>query len=238
MTFCPELEVVTSIDPAGFDFKTHLEKRRALGHSCLPDECPFCGDPRVWRDGVRVVYSLVLIDGTVRRFDDGLEVQRAVCAACHRSWTLYPKPLYPHRSFEPAVVEAAALEYLSEASATYARVAEKYACAPRSVWRWVEWLASLWACVRSSLPATPVQPLPHSVPQDHAKARSSVREQLLLSALRTLSALRAWARDRWAADESPMCSWLYDQRRARGALHLQSAVQQSPPLPEASTGPP
>jgi hypothetical protein len=228
---------VTSIGPDGFDFKTHLEKRRAIGHSRLPDECPFCSNPRVWLDGVRIVYSLVLVDDTVRRFDDGLELQRAVCAACHKAWTLYPEPLYPHRSFEPNVVEAAGLEYLSEASATYARVAEKYGCSPRSVWRWIGWLASLLASVRRSLTTTPSQLLPHSVSQDHAKARSSVREQLLLSALQTLSTLETWACARRDAD-SPLCSWLEDQLHTLGVLHLLSAMRQSPPLPEASTGPP
>lgn len=238
VTFCPELEVVASIHPDILDFKTRLEQRRAIGHSCLPDECPFCSNPRVWLDGVRVVYSLVLLDGTVRRFDDGLEIQRAVCAACHKSWTLYPEPLYPHLSFEPAVVEAAGLEYLSEASETYAHVAEEYGCSPRSVWRWVGWIASLLAYVRSSLPAAPIWPLPHSVPQDHAKARSSVRKKLLLSALRALSALEAWTRTKRAADTSPLYRWLNDQLRTRGELHLQSTMQQSPPLPEASPGPP
>lgn len=229
---------MTSIDPDGFDFKTHLEQRRAIGHSCRPDECPFCSNSRVWLDGVRVVYSLVLVDGTVRRFDDGLELQRAVCATCHKSWTLYPEPLYPHRSFEPDVVEAAGLEYLSEASATYALVAERYGCAPRSVWRWVGWLASLLACLPGSLTTTPSQPLPHSVPQNHAKARSSLREQLLLSALRALSALKTWAQARQPAGARPLCSWLDDQWRAHRELHLQRAAGQSPPLPEASTGPP
>lgn len=238
VTFCPELEVETSIDPTGFDFKTRLEERRALGHSLLPDECPFCGNPRIWLNGIRVVYSLVLVGGTVRRFDDGQEIQRAVCAACHTSWTLYPEPLYPHCSFEPDVVEAAALEYLSEASATYAHVAEKFGCAPRSVWRWVGWLASLLVCVRSSLPATPSGKLPSSVPQDHAKAHSSFRKQLLLAALQALSALRMWARARKPASGFPLFRWLDDQLRTHGELYFQSAAEQSPPLPEVSTGPP
>jgi hypothetical protein len=223
---------VASIDLDDSDFKTHLEQRRAIGRACLPDECPFCGNPRLWLDGVRVVYSLVLVEGTVRRFDDGLELQRAVCAACHKSWTLYPEPLYPHRSFEPDVVEAAGLEYLSEASATYAHVAAKHGCSPRSVWRWIGWLASLLACVRSSLTTAPSR-LPHSVPQDHAKARSSLREQLLLSALEALSVLKTWARVGQPAGVRPLCNWLDDQLRTRGELHLQSAAGQSPPLPEA-----
>jgi hypothetical protein len=187
---------------------------------------------------VRVVYSLVLLDGTVLRFDDGLELQRAVCAACHKSWTLRPELLYPHRSFEPDVVEAAGLKYLSEASETYVHVAEQYGCSPRSVWRWVGWLASLLVCARSLSATVPARPLPSAVPQDHAKARSTARKQLLLSAFRALSALATWVRSRGLADASPLRSWLNEQLRTLGELHLQRAARQSPPLPEASAGPP
>jgi hypothetical protein len=69
------------------------------------------------------VFAVVLADGTPHRFADGLWIKRACCADCGTSWPLRPSFLYPHRSLEPDVAEAAALAYLSEAGATYAQVA-------------------------------------------------------------------------------------------------------------------
>ena len=62
-----------------------------------------------------------------------------------RAWTPRPPWLYPHRSLEPDVAEAAALAYLRDPQATYASVATAFDCAWITVWRWVGWLAALVA---------------------------------------------------------------------------------------------
>jgi hypothetical protein len=89
----------------------------------LPGACPFCDGVRIWLDGWRLVFCVVLLDGTPHRFDDGLPLQRVVCAGCHVSWTLRPAFLYPHRSFEPDVVEAAGFDYLGDPAANYEQTA-------------------------------------------------------------------------------------------------------------------
>jgi hypothetical protein len=48
---------------------------------------------------------------------------------------LRPPWLYPHRSVEPDVAEAAALTYLLDARATYTLVATAFWCAWVTVWR-------------------------------------------------------------------------------------------------------
>jgi hypothetical protein len=100
----------------------------------VPDECPFCDGEGIWLDGWRLVYCVVLLDGTPHRFDDGLPLQRVVCTICHVSWTLHPAFLYPHRSLEPDVMEAAGLKYLSDPASTYEKTAKDHGCSPRSVW--------------------------------------------------------------------------------------------------------
>jgi hypothetical protein len=50
--------------------------------------------------------------------------------------------LYPHRSLEPDLAEAAALAYLLDPRATYAAIARTVACAWITVWRWVARVAS------------------------------------------------------------------------------------------------
>jgi hypothetical protein len=64
------------------------------GHPERPSECPFCDGARVWFDGWRVVFCVVLLDGAGHRFDDGLSLQRVACATCDTSWTLRPAFLY------------------------------------------------------------------------------------------------------------------------------------------------
>jgi hypothetical protein len=65
----------------------------------------------------------VIDDGRALRCDDGLPLQRVKCSRCRRSWTLRPAFLYPHRSFQLDVVQAAATKYLAEEDGTYQRVA-------------------------------------------------------------------------------------------------------------------
>ena len=129
---------MASIVLGGAGFKTYLEAF-GPGRRCpeRPRACPFCDSERVWFNGWRRVFAVVLADGTPYRFADGLWIKRACCGESDTSWPLRPSFLYPHRSLEPDVAEAAALAYLSEEDASYARVAAAHGCSARTVWRWV-----------------------------------------------------------------------------------------------------
>ena len=174
-------------------------------------------------------------------------MQRVVCAACHVSWTLSPAFLYAHRSFEPDVVEAAGLEYLSKPASTYEKTARRHGCSPRSVWRWVGWLAAvvqagalLAGAERLSGAGQSANLMPGEVPEDHAKARSLKRERTLLAAFQALCALAVWARAQPvpSLDPSPLRFWLEERFRAFREVHLLSGPHSSPRLPEDCTGPP
>ena len=229
-------------------FKTYVA---AIGpgreHPELPGKCPFCDGVRIWLDGWRLVFCVVLLDGTVHRFDDGLPLQRVVCAACHVSWTLRPAFLYPYRLFEPDVVEAAGLAYLSDPAATYARTARSLHCSPRSVWRWVGWLATvvqarmlLAEAERLSGAGQSAALIPREVPQDHAQALSPERASTLLAAFQALCALAVWSRAQPVPPEDPSALrfWLGERFRAFRELHRLVPRHSSPPLPGDCTGPP
>ena len=217
------------------------------GRPELPGECPVCDGARIWLDGWRVVFCVVLLDGTPHRFDDGLPLQRVVCASCHRSWTLRPAFLYPHRSFEPDVVEAAGLAYLSDPAATYERTAKDHGCSPRSVWRWVGWLATvvqaralLAEAERLSGAGQSAALMPREVPQDHVKARSPEREATLLAAFQALCALAVWSRAQPVPpeDPSPLRFWLTERFQVFREVHCVVPKNSSPPSPLFCTGPP
>jgi len=230
------------------EFKTYVaEVGPGRGRPERPSECLYCDGEHVWFDGWRLVFCLVLEDGSVCRYDDGLALQRVKCASCRISWTLRPAFLYPHRSFEPDVVEHAALVYLAEASATYASVAEEHACSPRSVWRWVAWLAVvvqsrllLAEAERFSGAGQSAAFVPREVPQDHVKARSAQRVATLLDAYQAACTLAAWSRSQPMPplDPSPLRFWLVERLRAFRELHLLTAPRPSPRSPEDATGPP
>jgi hypothetical protein len=193
------------------------------------------------------MFSVVLVDGDPRRFDDGLWLQRVECANCHRSWTLRPPFLYPQRSLEPDVVEAAALAYLSEPAATYEKTAKKHDCSARSVWRWVGWVSGLLLtgellaeaeqlCGAGQVAAL----IPREVPQNHAKANSLRREKILLNAFQGLSALSIWARALPVPplDPSPLRFWLNERFQTFRQVYRLVDPKASPPMPEDCTGPP
>ena len=69
------------------------------------------------------MFAVVLEHDRPLRFDDGLPLQRVRCSQCRHSWTLRPTFLYPHRSLQLDVAQAAAVKYLSEEDGTYRRVA-------------------------------------------------------------------------------------------------------------------
>ena len=243
-----QAKVLASIVLGFAGFKAYLEAiGPGRGRPDRPRACPFCDGERVWYDGWRVVFCVVLADGTVHRFADGLWIQRVCCAKCRTSWPLRPPFCYPHRSLEPDVAEAAVLAYLGEASASYARVAARHGCSARSVWRWVGWIAGLVRvgdllaeAERLTGAGQAAALIPRAVPQDHAKALSPEREQTLLRALQALVALAIWARSQPVAPEDPSALrvWLTLRFLAFRELHYLGPQRSSPLLPGDSTGPP
>jgi hypothetical protein len=153
-----------------------------------------CPGKWIWYDGWRHVFSVVLVeDGRAERIDEGLPLQRVACAACWTSWTLWPPFLYPARQFGPDVNEAAALAYLADAHATYVGVGKRYGCSWTTAWRWVGWLGRLVVpeeilatIVRTAGASPALDFVPRVVPQDHDKAYSAERAEILLRAYRTL----------------------------------------------------
>jgi transposase-like protein len=239
---------MASIGLGPAEFKTYVaEVGPGRGRPERPSECLFCDGGRIWFDGWRWAFCLVLDDGLVHRFDDGLPLQRVKCATCRTSWTLQPTFLYPHRVFEPDVVEHAVLAYLADPTATYASVAREHRCSPRSVWRWVEWLSAmvqarvlLAEAERHSGAGQSAALIPREVPQDHAKARSAARATALLGAYQAACALVVWARSQPVPplDPSPLRSWLTERFLAFREIHRLTVPRPSPRSPEDATGPP
>lgn len=165
-----------------------------VGRPPRPTTCLRCPSDRIWYDGWRHVYSVLLgEDGRPERLGEGVPLQRVACASCWVSWTLYPAFLYPGRQFSPDVNEAAGLAYLSEPHATYVEVGKRYGCSWTSVWRWVGWLGRLSspeeilaAIVRLDYDSPAPELVPRGVPQDHEKAYSPERAEVLRRAYRTL----------------------------------------------------
>lgn len=217
------------------------------GRPARPTACPLCDGGRVWFDGWRQVFAVVLVDGAVHRFSDGLWLQRGKCASCRHSWPLRPPWVYPHRSFEPDAVEGAALAYLADARATYRAVASRWCCSARSVWRWVGWcgtLANPPAVLAEAARLAPAAPsaevIPREVPQVGRKARSQARAGTLLAALQLLVALLVLTRAQPHPpdDPSPLRWWLQDRfLRFRQVVKLTRPVP-SPAMPQMVRGPP
>lgn len=218
-----------------------------LGRPERPRDCLFCDAARIWFDGWRLVFSVVLADGKPYRFDDGLWLQRVVCAECETSWTLLPPFLYPSRSLEPDVAEAAAFMYLGESEATYERTGRVFGCSAGTVWRWVGWIAGLLSASallaeaeRLSGAGQSAALVPREVPAGHRKAYSSKRETALVDAFQGLCALAAWSRAQPAPceDPSPLRGWLVERFRTLGEIHHLTSTNPSPPLEGRPTGPP
>ena len=212
---------MSSITLLWTDIKSHMQ---SIGpgreRPRRPGICLRCEHDKVWYDGWRLIFSVVLIDGTAVRFDDGLWVQRVACSLCWFSWTCRPSFLYPHRSFEPDLIEAAALAYLKDPASTYARTSKRYGCSLTMLWGWIGWLSHLVEpgqivaeAVRHdpSLPAAEL--IPNSVPQDHPKVRSPQRQDALLRAFQVLVAILTLARAQVVppSDPSPLRWFLTDQ---------------------------
>lgn len=216
------------------------------GRPPRPDSCSLCDGRRIWFDGWRAVFAVVLADGTPYRFDDGLPLQRVVCSSCERSWTLRPAFLYPHRTFEPDVDEAAALAYLADPTATYADVATRFTCSARSVWRWVGWTAALVApavlvaaAVRHAGATASADVIPRAVPQIDRKARSRRRRRQLVAALQVLAAIAALMRAQRVppTDPSPLRAWLVGRFLAFRQIAFATRSGLSPPMPDLPAGP-
>jgi len=208
-----------SIAPTWCDFKTYCEAiGPGRGRPARPGPCVFCDGERVWFNGWRRVLITLLVDGQPHRPDDWVPLQRVRCGRreCGRSWTLRPGWLYPHRSVEPDVAEAAALAYLLQPHATYATVARAVGCAWITVWRWVGWIAGLVAPAvllarAARLDAAGADPavLPREV-SAAARARSVARARAVEQAAHVLVALALWhrAQPEPPADPSPLRWWL------------------------------
>ena len=238
----------TSISEPWIQIKTYVANvGPAAGHPARPGACARCAGARIWFDGWRIVYTVVLDDGRRHRFDNGLPLARAKCKHCGQSWTLRPPWLYPYRTFEPDVAEAAALAYLTDPAGTYAGTAKSFGCGTSTVWRWVGWVAplaepaSVIAATARIDPATPAADLiPREVPQDHTKARSVARHRVLLRALQLLAALAFFARAQVHPPDDPSALrfWLVVRFRALGQVALLTRPGFSPRLENTARGPP
>ena len=229
------------------DIKSYLKSiGPGLGRPPKSDVCPRCEHNRIWYDGWRLVFCIVLADGSPARFDNGLWLQRVACCLCWFSWTCYPPFLYPHRSFEPDLVEAAALAYLEDPSATYARTSKHYGCSLTMLWGWIGWLSQLVEPGRivaeavrhdPSLPAAEL--IPPSIPQDHPKGCSPERQGVLLRALQVLAAIVALARAQVVppSDPSPLRWFLTGQFLAFRRRALVTRQGWSPPIEVVQRGP-
>jgi len=205
---------MSSIALSWIEIKSYMQTiGPGRGRPRRPKVCLRCKHNKIWYDGWRLVFCVVLIDGTPFRFSDGLWLQRVVCSLCWFSWTCRPAFLYPHRSFEPDLVEAAALSYLRDPAATYAVTAREHGCSLTMLWAWIDWLSHLAdpgevvaEAVRHdpSLPAAEL--IPRCVAQDHEKARSPERQGVLLRALQVLVAILTLARSQKVppSDPSPL----------------------------------
>lgn len=218
-----------------------------VGRPARPTLCQFCEATRVWFNGWRRVFAVVLVDGQAHRFDEGLPLQRVACGQCEQSWTLRPPFLYPHRSLEPDAAEAATWRYLADPGGTYARVGPAFGCSARSVWRWVGWIAGV-ACpaelvaeaARAQVATPAAELIAHSVPQDHPKAHSTARAAVLEHALQVLGALAVWARAQPVppADPSPLRCFLSWHLRRRGWVAHLTGPPASPRVPDRRRGRP
>lgn len=221
-----------SIALAWSDFKTYCaEIGPGRGRPERPAQCAFCDGERVWFNGWRRVLITLLVDGQPHRPDDWVPLQRVRCArrTCRRSWTLRPAWLYPHRSLEPDLAEAAALAYLLDPRATYVSVATAFGCAWVTVWRWVGWIAALVAPAVLLARAARLdarggaepRALPRAVPAA-ARARSAARARTVLQAAQVLVALALLhrAQPEPPADPSPLRGWLVGEFLAVRRLAL------------------
>jgi hypothetical protein len=219
------------------DFKRYCEAMGPdRGRPPRPTQCVFCDGVGVWFNGWRLVLITLLVEGQPHRPTEWLPMQRVRCArkTCRRSWTLRPPWLYPHRSLEPDVAEAAALMYLLDPAATYVSVASTFRCAWVTVWRWVSWLAALStpAALLARAARLGVRGgadpglLPRAVPAA-ARARSALRARLVHQAAQVLVALAGLhrAQPEPPADPSPLRWWLLAEFLAvRRVAHLTRPV--------------
>ena len=208
-----------SIARVACDFKTYCDEiGPGRGRPPRPAQCVFCDGAWVWFNGWRLVLITLMVDGQPYRPADWVPLQRVRCARreCGRGWTVRPPWLYPHRSLEPGVAEAAALVYLLDARATYASVATAFGCAWITVWRWVGWLAALVTPAAllaraARLDARGAEPaiLPRVVPAA-SRARSVRRARTVVQAAHVVVALALLhrAQPEPPTDPSPLRWWL------------------------------
>jgi hypothetical protein len=73
----------------------------------------------------------------------GVRCRRVKCATCEKSWTLRPPGLAPRRQFQLCVVARATTRYLFGDRASLSKTAAGHGCSPRTLARWLQWIAGL-----------------------------------------------------------------------------------------------
>jgi hypothetical protein len=239
----------TTFDLDTVDFKAYQQQiGPGRGRPDRPRSCPSCDAPRIWFDGWRFVFPVLVEDGLPACLSGGLALKRVCCACCFRSWTLRPAFLYPHRCLQPDLAAVAAADFLSDSpGGTYQQVGERWECSAGILWRWVGWIAGLLAVPELLAEAERLCPsgqgpnlIPREVPRAAAKARSDARMVSLRQALQTLAALIVWLRAQPSppADHCPLRCWLTRRFLAFRELHRLLDRYQSPPMEGRPRAPP
>ena len=107
-----------------------------------PRQCIYCGDTRVNFNGSRKRSASVLVL-TVVVYVAELMCRRVKCGGCHKSWTLRPPELVPHKHFQLCVVARAVSRYLFDPAGTLTGVGLEHNCSRKTVKRWLGWTAAI-----------------------------------------------------------------------------------------------
>jgi len=107
----------------------------------LPATCTSCGRASiVWNGTGRRTASV--LRGSVIVYVPDLPLARFVCS-CGKHGRLYPPGVVPYRHYQLCVVADAVVEALFDAGSSQAATARRVGCAPRSISRWLSWLAGI-----------------------------------------------------------------------------------------------
>lgn len=105
-----------------------------------PTQCIYCPGRRIWWNGTRKRSASVEVDGRVEHVAT-IACARVKCATCWRSWALRPGGVVPHKHIQPAAAATALSRYLFDPTATRAAIAAAAGISPRTIGRWVAWVA-------------------------------------------------------------------------------------------------
>jgi hypothetical protein len=168
-----------------------------------PDHCIYCKGDMVHYNGFRSRTASVMVEGETHTevvYLDDITCRRVKCgtAGCRKSWTLRPPGLVSGRHFQLDVVASASSTYLFDEDATRSSVAQTHQCSPRSVARWLAWLALLASPMDLQRHLVDVLDLPlmprlQPVASAARKALSAAKRQMLTRAAQVLLLLEALA---------------------------------------------